>query len=322
MRRFGAVVVCALAVVPAASAPAAKRHVLLGVLGNRARMTQLTGQSSAIGHVIVGWEQGRAWGAPMLTMLRQNAPHPMIGLDTGRGWPHRREAITSRAIALGQGDAYLFAINRAIAAWRGPVFLRPFGEMNGHWNFYCAYNANGSRRSAAHSTRWFRKAFARIYLIAHGGTADEINPRLRRLGLPPIATDLAVNPAPLLQVVWNPQGFGNPDVPGNSAAAYYPGDAFADVIGDDVYDQGYHAQWPATERLYRAHPRKPFAFPEWGLWGIDDPPFVEHMARFVRSHGRVIFVSWFESRRGSIFDLASKPRSRAAYRRLITPLGR
>jgi hypothetical protein len=44
--------------------------------------------------------------------------------------------------------------------------------------------------------------------------------------------------------------------------------------------------------------------------------------------GRMIYVrpffellAWFESRAGSIFDLATKPRSRAAYRRYITPLG-
>ena len=64
MHRLGVVLLCALALTPAASASAACRNVLLGVLGNRARMADLTGQSSPIGHVIVGWEQGRAWAAP------------------------------------------------------------------------------------------------------------------------------------------------------------------------------------------------------------------------------------------------------------------
>ena len=31
-------------------------------------------------------------------------------------------------------------------------------------------------------------------------------------------------------------------------------------------------------------------------------------------------VAWYESKAGSIFDLGTKPRSRAAYRRYITPL--
>jgi hypothetical protein len=33
-------------------------------------------------------------------------------------------------------------------------------------------------------------------------------------------------------------------------------------------------------------------------------------------------LSWFNGKPRSIFDMASKPQSRAAYRRLIVPLGR
>jgi hypothetical protein len=45
------------------------------------------------------------------------------------------------------------------------------------------------------------------------------------------------------------------------------------------------------------------------------------MAKWVRQHHRMEFISYFSGRSGSIWDLASKPRSRAAYRSLITPLG-
>jgi hypothetical protein len=94
------------------------------------------------------------------------------------------------------------------------------------------------------------------------------------------------------------------------------------VVGNDLYYIGGKAEWAANERLYAAHPRKPYAIPEWGLWGLDAPGFIADMARFVRTHRRVELVSWFNGRRGSIWDLGSKPRSRAAYRRLIVPLGR
>lgn len=321
MRRAPLVFLCAFVLVPAAGSRS-ERTVLLGVLGNKARFASLTGQYSAIGHVIVGWSQGYSWGAPMLTQLQQHAPIPMIGLDTARGWPNRREAITPRGIAFGRGDDYLFAINRAIAAWGRPVYLRPFGEMNGHWNYYCAFTRGGRSKGASHSTRMFRRAFARVYLLAHGGTATQINGRLARLGLPPIRRDLELNAAPTLKVVWNPQGYGSPNIPANSAAAYYPGDRFVDVVANDLYDMGFKAQWAANERLYRRFRSKPFAIAEWGLWGIDDSAFVRRMAGFAETHGRVEFISYFESRRGSIFDLGTKPRSRAAYRRYIRPLGR
>src|SRR5262249_49804640 len=102
-----------------------------------------------------------------------------------------------------------------------------------------------------------------------------------------------------------------------------PGNRFVDVVGNDIYDIGFRPQWAANERLYRAHLSKPYAFPEWGLWGIDDPAFIRAMAKFVKGHRRVELLSWFNGQSsGGTFDIATKPRSRAAYRSLITPLGR
>ena len=123
-------------------------------------------------------------------------------------------------------------------------------------------------------------------------------------------------------MIWNPQGFGSPDIRANTAQAYYPGDGYVDVVGDDLYDIGGRPQWAAAEALYNAHPGKRFAFPEWGLWGIDEPGFVDQMASFVRTHARVEMITYYSGRPGSIFDLSTKPRSRAEYRRAIVPLGR
>ena len=88
-----------------------------------------------------------------------------------------------------------------------------------------------------------------------------------------------------------------------------------------LYDICGKAEWAANERLYRADPGKPYAVAEWGLGGIDDPAFVRRMGGWARTHRRLELPAWFESRAGAIFDLATKPGSRAAYRRQITPLG-
>jgi Ni/Co efflux regulator RcnB len=122
-------------------------------------------------------------------------------------------------------------------------------------------------------------------------------------------------------VIWNPQGYGSPDLPGNRAQAYYPGDRYVDVVGNDLYDIRGKAEWAANDRLYKAHRNKPYSIPEWGLWNLDDPGFVKRMAGWVKTHRRTELLAFFESRAGSIFDLATKPASRAAYRRYITPLG-
>src|SRR3954469_6857112 len=314
MRRVALLAALAALALPSSGAAA----VNLGILGNAPRFDSLTGQHSAVQHVILGWNQGYTWGSRLSALIPRLGEMPMIGLNTGAGWPNRREAITPRDIAYGKGDAYLVALNQALDALGRPAYLRPFGEMNGHWNYYSAFTRAGASKGASHSTEMFRKAFARVYLAGHGGTA--VNARLARLGLPPIKGTLAENP--LVRVIWNPQGYGSPDIPANSAQAYYPGDAYVDVDGDDLYNIRGKAEWEAATNLYRAHPSKPFAFPEWGNWGIDDPAFVERMAGWVKTHSRVELLAWFESRPGSTFDLASKPRSLAAYRRLIVPLGR
>ena len=45
------------------------------------------------------------------------------------------------------------------------------------------------------------------------------------------------------------------------------------------------------------------------------------MGKFVRSHRRTEMLAYFESVPGSVFDLQTKPASRAAYRQYITTLG-
>jgi hypothetical protein len=305
-----------------ALAPAAAARPLLGVAGDVGHFAAVTGQNGATTHTYLGWGQGQTWGSTFDRVFTKLGTAPLVSITTFQ-WPSRRSVLTPRQIALGAGDSYLEAFNAAIArAHRDVFYVRPLGEMTGWWNPWCAYTRTGRAKGPAYSTRMFRKAFARMYLILHGGSAAQLNVRLARLGLPGIGSDLAVNPYPNLRVIWGAQAHGDPQVAGNQPHAYYPGDAYVDVVADDLYDiRGHGATWTAAQKLYSAHPAKAFAFPEWGNWGIDDPRFVRQMARFVRNHPRLELLVWFESKPGSIWDLGDKPRSRAAYRRSIAPLG-
>jgi hypothetical protein len=290
--------------------------VLLGLHGDPARFQSQTGQQTQIRHVFVSFAQTSS----LLKVATDSGPVPMLALNTGAYGSG--ETATPRGIALGQNDAFLIRLNGVINDYAGDRFyVRPFPEMNAWWESNCAYNRNGSPRGGAYTTAWNRKALARIAVVLRGGVQADVNAKLAKLGLPGIHQDLAVT-TPKLRLVWNPQGFGAPDVSGNSAQAYYPGDAYVDVVGDDLYDiRGHGATWAAAEQMYKAHPGKPFAFPEWGLWGFDDPQFVRDMARWVRTHPRMEFIAYFAGKAGSVWDLATKPASRAAYRALITPLG-
>ena len=307
----GFVLLLALAVCASANAgdgfkPAEAKagKVALGVLGDPARFQGMTGQATTTRLLIVGWGQGG-----LDRMLQTMGPKPMLGLGD--------QYLPPAKIASGEGDDFLLAINQAVANFKAPMYVRPMGEMNGHWNYYCAYDQAGHSKGAAFSTEAFRKAFARIYLAVHGGAG--VNAKLRKLGMPPFRGALAANSN--ASVVWNPQGYGSPDLPGNTAQAYFPGDAYVDVVGDDLYYINGKAEWAAADALYNAHPNKPFAFPEWGLWGLDAPTFVSQMADFVKSHPRTKLIVYFNGSTGSVWDLASKPGSRASYRKLISALG-
>jgi hypothetical protein len=308
---------CLAASTAAEATVAAPRSVLLGVYGPKARFAAATSSAVRVGHVILGWSQGLTWGAPLDQQFAANGPVPMIGLNTQRG---EHESLTPLGLARGRGDRYLVALNHAISRWGRRVYIRPLAEMNASWNSYSAFGSDGGRRDSSHSTQAFRLAFARIYLLLHGGPGA--NGALTALGLPPVSQSLADNPATVLRVIWNPQGFGSPDVRGNDPESYYPGDRFVDVVGNDLYNMGGGAAWEANERLYRSHPDKPYAVPEWSNWGIDDPAFVLRMASFVRTHARVELIAYYNGRAGSTWDIASKPRTLAVYRSHVAPLSR
>ena len=136
-----------------------------------------------------------------------------------------------------------------------------------------------------------------------------------------IVTSMRSAPGANFSFEWNPDRGGTVNVD-----AYYPGDAYVDIIGLDVYDtewatypgasaefahmesQPWGLDWLAS--FASAHD-KPISFPEWGLgWGPsaagsgpisvagtqvsggDDPTFIDDMASWVDTHDVVEANFW------------------------------
>ena len=132
-------------------------------------------------------------------------------------------------------------------------------------------------------------------------------------------------------------------------ALAYPGDAYVDDIGMDVYDwnatgssesstqrwnelvnQGYGLAWQAR---FAATHHKPLAFPEWAVVsyslqpsaaGGDDPQFVQNMVAWFRAH-TVAFENYFDADAtsfGMFYGLTTGnglfPQSAATYQRLYS----
>jgi hypothetical protein len=308
------------AAAPPGQGSAVGKGPIAGVAGNPARFGQLTGEKPLVVETFLAWGQGQSFGSPFSALFPTLAPIPMVHLGTnGRTGS---EAITPGAIAAGQGDSYLIALNQGISAWGKGIYVFPMAEMNNPGSLWAGYELNGSPRNAAHSPASYRKAFARIYLILHGGPIAQVNTRLRALGLPPVKGTLATTPFPRLRLVWTPLAGGRPAVPGNAPAQYYPGSAYVDLEGADIYDESGGAPWSALEALYRtalSH-HKRFSTSEWGLIRVDDPAFVNAMCTFLAAHRSTEVQVFYNGRPGSVLDLAKKPKSKAAFRQCVTPL--
>ncbi len=125
-----------------------------------------------------------------------------------------------------------------------------------------------------------------------------------------IVTTMRIVPGAAFRFVWNPTAGSEPEPAENA----YPGDAYVDYVGLDLYDQVWGIPqdpglaWPRylTEpnglrwlaSFATAHD-KPAVIPEWGVTirsdghGLgDDPYYVAKMAQWVSTHD-VAFTSYF-----------------------------
>jgi hypothetical protein len=200
--------------------------------------------------------------------------------------PNVSSGSGANAPSLGQGAAgaynasFLKLAQDMVAGGQGDSIIRPGWEFNGGW---FSWAANG--QAAAFVGYWQQ-----------------------------IVTTMRSVPGQDFTFEWNPtagdEGVGN-------LANYYPGNAYVDSIGLDLYDQawgkytGIASQWNTylTEPYglnwlasFAASQGKPITLPEWGLGagpgndgaavsasnsnvsGGDDPTFINDMAQWISTH--------------------------------------
>jgi hypothetical protein len=298
--------------------PAGK--VFAGVSGGiTSEDSEVPGFSARAGKHAAVIQTFTAWDYNYTRYLRNAAHHQarvMVHISTkGSGGG---EAITPRGIARGHGDAHLVHLTRAFADSGQVVYVRIMAEMNGSWNPYSAY---GPRRDAAHSTHSFKQAWRRMVLIMRGGPVDQINAQLHALHLPPVHGASGTLPQPKIAFLFVPEVSGDPNVPGNSPRAYYPGGRYVDWVGTDFYSK--FPNYKGLNAYYKQFPHKPFVFGEWALWGHDDPGFVRGLFHWIKTHRRVHMVMYNQGSHPSEspFELARYPHSAAVLRHeLSSPL--
>ena len=135
---------------------------------------------------------------------------PPAAADPAR-WPGNRPYALARIVA-GDFDPYVDAWAQHLRNLGGEVYLRPMHEMNGNWYPWCGV-------VEGNSAALYRAAWRRLHGRFTAAGADNV------------------------RWVWSPYVHSVPAREENSLAAYFPGDAFVDFVGIDVYNWGITRPW-------------------------------------------------------------------------------
>jgi len=270
------------------------KKVFFGVsdTGNPADFGHFT---SAVGKHPALIETFRSWGSDFPESIErwQTArARPILHFTTADN-NDGHELIDPRSIARGGGDDYLIRLNRLFSEKRMPAYVRPLGEPNRCLNVYASYDCAGKPRDAAHSPRWYRLAFRRMYVILHGGgKRRQIDRRLARAGLPALRSQVGGLPRAPVAVIWSTLPAGSPTVPQNRPRHFWPGSDYVDWVGTDFYSD--NQDWKALTGLYNRFSDEPFALPEFGVSGDDDPAYVRRLMAWVRRHPRCRMLVYYQ----------------------------
>jgi hypothetical protein len=272
------------------------------------------------------------WDTPLTTGALQRWERTdtrgVLSLSTAPGGGPER--VTPRRIARGRADRYILRLNESIANSNQVVYIRLFPEMNGYWNPYCAYNADGSKRGESHSKGNFRRAWKRIVLIIRGGKRRKINHRLRHYGMKRIYRATSEHDRvyrrrdvprrlerPKVAFMWSPQTIASPHLRGNKPSRYWPGRRFVDWVGADIYSAfASPGVWAALKRFYRRWRHRPFVVGEYAPWDNDyQGRFTRRLFNWAEDHGRVRALIYYRSvSPDNPFDIRYWPRARRVIR--------
>jgi Glycosyl hydrolase family 26 len=261
-----------------------------------------TGDSADFGHFSLALskhpaliESFRTWGSDFPESIERwqaARARPVLHITTAdNGDGH--ELISPRSIAQGDGDEYLLRLNRLFWEKKMRAYIRPLGEPNRCLNVYASYDCAGQPRDAAHKPRWYKLAFRRIYLLVHGGgKRRQIDARLAEAGLPPLQSEAGGLPKAPVAVIWSTLPAGSPTTPQNRPKNFYPGDEYVDWVGTDFYSD--NQDWKALTGLYKRFASKPFALPEFGVSGGDDPAYMKKLLTWVKRHERCKMLVYYQ----------------------------
>jgi len=236
------------------------------------RLEAELGRRLDVVHWFMNWDH--AYDPAMVEAVAAGGRAPLIS------WQPHRQAV--RDIAAGRYDAYLRSWADGVRGAPGPLYLRPFPEMNGDW---VPWNGDPEGLRAA----W-------IHMTALFDAAGAHNVRW----------------------VWSPNVSDEPRTDANRMERYYPGDDHVDVLSLSGYNWGDTRPaigWRSFERVFETgYPRIAALGPQ-PIWltelassdlGGDKPDWVRGMFAST-AFPRIEALIWFDEHKEADWRLTSSP---------------
>lgn len=230
----------------------------------------------------------RAGAVPMITWEPWSAP------EGERHQPVQPDISLAR-IAAGDHDEVIRAWARDVAAYRGPVLIRPMHEMNGNW-YPWAVTVNGN------SPADYVAAWRHIHRVFDRAGADNVS------------------------WVWSINNLERFDGRSDEVERYYPGARWVDWVATSGFNWGTAYSWSSwreADALYRDTYRallryeKPIMISEIGTTASGGDPqrwIHDTFARLRAGYPRVRAVVWYDDIDGGGLDFRLQGQTAGALR--------
>lgn len=230
-------------------------------------------------HWFTNWEN--PYLPELVAMASQGGRKPLIS------WQSNNQSTTD--IAAGLHDEYIRDWARGAASAPGPVYVRPFPEMNGSWS---SWNGDPATLVAAwrHVVTIFREE----------GASN-------------------------VRWVFSPNVTDSPRTPENAMELYYPGDDYVDVLALDGYNWGNTLPavgWRSFEEVFRGGYERITALGDQPIWlaelassdeGGDKGDWVRDMFA-TTGFDRIEALVWFNENKEADWRIDSDVNSLRAFR--------
>lgn len=207
-----------------------------------------------------------------------------------------------------KGSGYKLALSVPLTMWGTSLSDVAAGKQDAHFAKLAAEMVSAGYASADIRLGWEADE-------GHYAWAAAPNPAAYIAAFDHVVTLMRASAGAHFQFVWNP-ALGWQQI---EHSKFYPGDAYVDKIGYDVYSQGWNPQDKAEPGLTNDllteswglngtatwHADKPIVFGEWGSGtrsdghgapgNGDDPTFVSTMANWIAAHAaRIAWVDYWD----------------------------